>query len=140
MPLYYNGETKFSPIHVSELVEIIFRMIESKNQSLTLECVGPEILSFKEIIKNLLMSIDKKRILLPLPLPIAKVSAKILQLLPNPLLTEDQLNLLKFDNIKTGLYKTNFDINIKTNKIFKLEIDKYSYNWKTGGQYTRDRK
>ena len=140
MPLYYNGETKFSPIHVSELVEIIFRMIESKNQSLTLECIGPEILSFKEIIKNLLISIDKKRILLPLPLPIAKVSAKILQLLPNPLLTEDQLNLLKFDNIKTGLYKTNFDINIKSNKIFKLEIEKYSYNWKMGGQYTRDRK
>ena len=78
---------------------------------------------------------NKKRILLPLPYPIAKISAKILQLLPNPLLTEDQLNLLKFDNINTGLHKTNFDINIDAKKLFRSEIDKYSYNWKTGGQF-----
>jgi len=135
MPLYYNGTTKFRPIHVSDIVEVIFKTIYSKHESLILECVGPEVLSFKKILQNLLMSMNKKRILLPLPYPIAKISAKILQLLPNPLLTEDQLNLLKFDNINTGLHKTNFDINIDAKKLFRSEIDKYSYNWKTGGQF-----
>ena len=135
MPLYYNGSTKFSPIHVSDIVEIIFQMIENQNESLIMECIGPEVMSFKEILKELLNSIDKKRLLLPLPKPIASLTAKFLQLLPKPLLTEDQLKLLKYDNIKSGLYKTNFDLGLKTNRIFKTEVDKYSYNWKSGGQY-----
>ena len=78
-----------------------------------------------------------KRLLLPLPKPIASLTAKFLQLLPKPLLTEDQLKLLKYDNIKSGLYKTNFDLGLKANKTFRIEVDKYSYNWKTGGQYAR---
>ena len=98
MPLYYNGSTKFSPIHVNDLVNIIYELIERKNDNLVLECIGPEVFSFKEIIQMLLKSINKKRLLLPLPLPLAKLSAKILQILPNPLLTEDQLRLLKYDN------------------------------------------
>ena len=63
------------------------------------------------------------------------MSSKILQLFPKPLLTEDQLKLLKYDNIKSGNYKTNFDIGLEPNKKFKLEVDKYSYNWKSGGQF-----
>ena len=137
MPIYYKGETKFAPIHVTDLVDIIFKIIQSKNNDLILECTGPEIFTFKEIIQKLLNAIQKKRVLLPLPESLAAVSAKILQLLPNPLLTEDQLKLLKYDNIKSGLYKTNFDLGLEANKTFKTEVDKYSYNWKTGGQYSR---
>ena len=70
-----------------------------------------------------------------MPIPIAKITAKILQLFPNPLLTEDQLKLLKYDNIKSGKYKTNFDLGFKTKKKFEIEINKYSYNWRTGGQF-----
>ena len=137
MPLYYYGNTKFSPIHVTDLVDIIFDMIENKNDNLVLECVGPEELTFKEILQKLLLSIKKKRILLPIPFPLAKLSAKLLQLLPNPLLTEDQLRLLKYDNIKSGNYKNNFDLGFKTNKKFEIEINKYSYNWRTGGQFAK---
>ena len=68
----------------------------------------------------------------------ANLSAKILQILPNPLLTEDQLKLLKYDNIKSGLYKTNFDLGFKTNKLFDDEINKYSYNWRSGGQFATE--
>tara|TARA_B100000989_G_scaffold87589_2_gene63120 strand:+ start:2296 stop:3261 length:966 start_codon:yes stop_codon:yes gene_type:complete len=135
MPLYYNGKTKFSPIHVSDLVNILCEIINGKSYKLTLECIGPEILSFKEIINKLLKSMNKKRILFPLPYPLAKISAKILQLLPNPLLTEDQLNLLKYDNVSSGLHKTNIDLGLKAEKIFDVEVEKYSYNWRTGGQF-----
>ena len=138
MPLYYNGSTKFSPIHVNDLVNIIFELIERKNDNLVLECVGPEVFSFKEIIQMLLKSIDKKRLLLPLPLPLAKLSAKILQILPNPLLTEDQLRLLKYDNCKTHIHKNNFDIGLVSLRKFKSEIDKYSYNWRSGGQFSKN--
>ena len=135
MPLYYNGQTKFSPIHVTDLVDIIYNVIESKNENLVLECIGPEVMTFKEIIQKLLLSIEKKRILLPLPLPIAKLTAKFFQLLPNPLLTEDQLTMLKYDNCKSDKYKNNFDLGYISKKKFEDEIYKYSYNWKTGGQF-----
>ncbi len=135
MPLYYNGNTKFNPIHVSDLVDIILNTIENKNNSLVLECIGPEVLTFKEIIEKLLISIQKKRFLIPVPIQIASLTAKLLQLLPNPLLTEDQLKLLKYDNVGTGLYKTNFDFGFKSKKNFDEEINKYSYNWRTGGQF-----
>ena len=138
MPLYYNGSTKFSPIHVNDLVNIIYELIERKNDNLVLECIGPEVFSFKEIIQMLLKSINKKRLLLPLPLPLAKLSAKILQILPNPLLTEDQLRLLKYDNCKTHIYKNNFDIGLVSLRKFKSEIDKYSYNWRSGGQFSKN--
>ena len=52
-------------------------------------------------------------------------------------LTEDQLKLLKYDNIKSELYKTNFDIGIQTVKTFEDEIGKYSYNWRSGGQFSK---
>ena len=135
MPLYYNGNTKFNPIHVSDLVDIILNTVENKNNNLVVECIGPEILTFKEIIEKILISIQKKRFLIPVPIQIASLTAKLLQLLPNPLLTEDQLKLLKYDNVSTGLYKTNFDLGFNAKKNFDEEINKYSYNWRTGGQF-----
>ena len=74
-----------------------------------------------------------------LPLPLAKISAKFLQLLPSPLLTEDQLRLLKYDNIKSGKYKTNFDIGIPSKKFFENELTKYSYMWKEGGEFSKEK-
>ena len=135
MPLYYNGNTKFSPIHVSDLVDVIFASIESLENNLVLECIGPEVITFKDIIKKLLKSINRKRLLLPLPLPIAKLSAKFLQLFPKPLLTEDQLVMLKYDNCKSDKFKNNIDIGLIPNRKFENEINKYSYNWKKGGQF-----
>ena len=70
-------------------------------------------------------------------MPLAKLNAKLFELMPKPLLTIDQLKLLKYDNIASKKYKTNFDIKIKANKKFEDEINLYSYNWTTGGQYSK---
>ena len=75
--------------------------------------------SFKEILEKLLKLIDKKRLLLPIPLFLANLSAKFFQLLPKPLITKDQLRLLKYDNILSGKYKTNFDIGFQVKDIFE---------------------
>ena len=135
-PLYYNGNTKFVPIHVSDLTEIIYQVIFKETISSTIECIGNETISLKQILKKLLRLIDKERFLIPFPLPIAKFSAKIFQLMPNPLLTEDQLRLLAHDNIPSGKYKTNFDIGIESNSIFDVEVRKYCYMWKEAGQFS----
>jgi len=139
IPIYYEGKTKFAPIHVTDLVQIIFDVVQGKTNEQTIECIGPEIFSFKEIILKLLKTIDKKRLLIPLPLVIAKMMAKIFEIMPNPLITVDQINLLKCDNISSGKYKTNFDLGLKANRIFDEEIEKYSFNWRTGGQFSRNK-
>ena len=139
MPLYYEGKTKFSPIHVTDLAQIIFDVVQGKVNEQTIECIGPEILTFKEIILKLLKTIDKKRLLIPLPIALAKTLAKIFEIMPNPLITVDQINLLKYDNIASGKYKTNFDLGLEANRIFDEEIKKYSFNWRDGGQYSRDK-
>ena len=115
-PLYYSGKTKFTPIHCSDLTDIIYHVISNNINSQIIECVGPEVITFKNILERLLILIDKKRLLLPMPLPLAVISAKIFQLLPDPLLTEDQLRLLKYDNVLSSRYKSNFDIGIPSKK------------------------
>ena len=137
MPLYYEGKTKFTPIHVSDLTNIIFEIVKKKITSETIECIGPEVLSFKEILLKILKSIKKKRLLIPIPLALAKINAKLFQLMPKPLLTMDQLRLLKYDNIISKKYKTNFDLNMDANKRFEDEIELYSYNWTSGGQFSK---
>ncbi len=136
-PLYYNGDTLFRPIHVSDLTEIIYQVISKNIESETIECIGPEEISFKEIIKKLLRLIGKKRFLFPMPLFLAKISTFFLELFPKPLITQDQLKLLKYSNIPSGKYKTNYDLNIPSVANFENEVNKYAYMWKDGGQFSK---
>ena len=138
-PLYYGGNTKFSPIHCSDLTDTIYKVISNNIYSKIIECVGPETFTFKEIIIKLLNLIEKKRILLPMPTTLAKISARIFEIMPNPLLTRDQLKLLKYDNIPSGKYKTNSDLGCPSLRFFDEEVKKYCYMWKEGGQYSTEK-
>jgi NADH dehydrogenase len=138
-PLYYNGNTKFQPIHCSDLTDIIYHVISKNIYSKIIECTGPEVLTLKEIIKKLLNLIGKKRLLLPLPLPLADVSARFFEIMPKPLLTRDQLRLLKYDNIASNRYKTNSDIGLPSIRYFEAEVKKYSYMWRVGGQFSTEK-
>ena len=135
-PLYYNGKTKFMPIHCSDLTETIYYIISNNIYSKVIECVGPEIISLKDIIKKLLKLINKNRLLIPLPFFAANMSANFFQLFPKPLLTVDQLKLLKYDNILSKKYKTNSDIGVPSTRIFEKEVEKYCYMWREGGQFS----
>ncbi len=138
-PLYYNGDTKFSPIHCSDLTDIIHHIVSNNIYSKIIECIGPEVITFKEILQKLLRLVDKKRILLPMPLPLAQISARIFEIMPKPLLTRDQLRLLKYDNISSGKYKTNFDIGVPSLRKFDDEVKKYCYMWKEGGEFSTEK-
>ena len=138
-PLYYEGKTKFAPIHCSDLTDIIHYVISKNLYSKIIECVGPEIISFKDLLEKLLLLIGKKRLLLPFPLPLAEFSARFFEMLPNPLLTRDQLKLLKYDNIQSGKYKTNSEIGMPSIRFFDQEVKKYCYMWKDGGQFSTEK-
>jgi len=135
-PLYYNGDTKFTPIHCSDLTDIIYYTVSKNIYAKIIECVGPETISLKEVLKKLLKLINKNRILIPLPFFFAKISANLFQLFPKPLLTVDQLKLLKYDNIPSKKYQTNFDIGVPSTRIFEQEVEKYCYMWREGGQFS----
>tara|TARA_Y100000996_G_scaffold214221_1_gene168191 strand:- start:649 stop:1641 length:993 start_codon:yes stop_codon:yes gene_type:complete len=138
-PLYYDGKTRFAPIACSDLTDTIHHVISKNIYSKIIECVGPEIITFKEILQRLLNLINKKRILLPFPLPLAQISARFFELLPKPLLTRDQLRLLKYDNIASGKYKTNSDIGMPSKRYFDDEVKKYCYMWRDGGQFSTEK-
>jgi nucleoside-diphosphate-sugar epimerase len=138
-PLYYEGKTKFAPIHCSDLTDIIHHVISKNISSKIIECTGPEIISFREVLEKLLKLIGKKRILVPFPLPLAKFSARLFEIFPNPLLTRDQLKLLKYDNILSGKYKNNSDIGMPSIRFFDQEVKKYCYMWRDGGQFSTEK-
>ena len=127
------------PIHCSDLTDTIHYIISKNIYSKIIECVGPEVISFKEILIRLLNLIGKRRILLPFPLPFAEITASLFQLLPKPLITRDQLRLLKYDNIPSGKYKTNAEIGSPSIRYFDDEVKKYSYMWRDGGQFSTEK-
>ena len=116
----------------------MINVVKKNTNSKIIECVGPEVLSFKEILMIILNSIGKKRLFLPFPLIAAKITARIFELMPNPLLTTDQLRLLKYDNVVSNNYASNTSIGVPAKKNFESEIKKYSYMWRDGGQFSRD--
>ena len=138
-PLYYNGKTMFAPIHCSDLTDTIYNVISKNIYSNIIECVGPEIMTFKEILQRLLKQINKKRFLVPFPLTLAKITATLFEIMPKPIFTKDQLILLKYDNVPSGKYKTNFDIGVPGVRYFDEEVKKYCYMWKDGGQFSTNK-
>ena len=136
-PLYYGGKTKFMPLHCSDICNLISSLVQDDTIGETIECIGPEELTFKQIIEKLLKLLEKKRLLVPVPLFVAKVIATFFQILPKPLITKDQIKLLFYDNIPSGKYKTNFDINKNFNLRFENEVEKYCYMWKEAGEYAK---
>ncbi len=138
-PLYYAGNTKFAPIHCSDLTDTIHYIISNNIYSKIIECVGPETITFKELLERLLKLIGKKRILLPIPLTLAELSATFFEMMPKPLITKDQIRLLKYDNIASGKYKTNSDIGIPSKRYFNDEVKKYCYMWREGGQFSTEK-
>jgi len=136
-PLYYGGKTKFMPLHCSDICNLISSLVQDDTIGETIECIGPEELTFKQIIEKLLKLLEKKRLLVPVPLFVAKVIATFFQILPKPLITKDQIKLLFYDNIPSGKYKTNVDINKNFNLRFENEVEKYCYMWKEAGEYAK---
>jgi NADH dehydrogenase len=100
LPLIGGGHTKFTPLFVGDLAEAIARLIDKGEASgLTYELGGPEVFSFKQLMEFTLETIGRKRLLVPVPWPIAKVMGTVMGLLPFAPLTADQVELLKTDNV-----------------------------------------
>ncbi|MEJ6784078.1 complex I NDUFA9 subunit family protein [Aminobacter sp. Piv2-1] len=100
LPLIGGGETRFQPIYVGDVAEAVARAVDGKVKGGTIyEIGGPQVLSFRECMEEMLEVIDRKRTLVAVPWWVANLQASILGMLPNPLLTKDQVILLRSDNV-----------------------------------------
>ena len=135
LPLVGGGKTKFAPIYVGDVAKAIVKAIELNNSEPKIyELGGPKNYSFKELMEILLTEIKKKRLLLPIPFGVAKFQSYFLQMMPNPLLTPDQVELLKHNNIVSGDHATLKDLGITGTPIQSI-LSKYIYRFRTGGEF-----
>jgi uncharacterized protein YbjT (DUF2867 family) len=107
VPLF-GGDTRMQPVYVGDVATAIADAVDGKTKAgSTYELGGPEVLTMREIIAIILATIERKRILLPVPFAIAKLQALALQFAPGPLkLTPDQVTLLRIDNVVSDAAKT----------------------------------
>ena len=100
LPLIGGGETKFQPVFAGDVGEAVARLVDAgEADGKTYELGGPEQLSFRQLMRFTLDTIGRSRALVTLPWGIARIQAAIMGLLPNPMLTTDQVELLKHDNV-----------------------------------------
>ncbi|MCC7480751.1 MAG: complex I NDUFA9 subunit family protein [Hyphomicrobiales bacterium] len=140
LPLIGGGQTKFTPLFVGDLAEAIARLIDKGEASgLTYELGGPEVFSFKQLMEFTLETIGRKRLLVPVPWPIAKVMGTVMGLLPFAPLTADQVELLKTDNVvseaaaREGRDLTGLGI---TGRSIQGIVPSYLYRYRRAGQFT----
>ena len=100
LPLIGGGETRFQPVFVGDVAAAIADAAEGKARAGTVyELGGPEVRTFKELMQFVLDTIERKRLLVPLPFFAARLQASVLQFLPTPPLTPDQVQMLRVDNV-----------------------------------------
>jgi uncharacterized protein YbjT (DUF2867 family) len=100
LPLIGGGHTKFQPAFVGDVAQAIVNAVDGKLKAGTVyELGGPEVRTFKQLMEFVLATIERKRLLVPIPFFVAKMQASLLQFMPKPLLTPDQVALLRSDNV-----------------------------------------
>jgi uncharacterized protein YbjT (DUF2867 family) len=129
---------KFQPILVDDVAAAIVKAIDiKKNEGKTYEIGGPKVISFGDMVKSILNTINKKRLVVDLPMPLAKIQATLLSIMPNPLLTKDQCIILnEADNIVSGNNLTLKNLNINPEDV-EQAMSKWLWRFRSGGEFAK---
>jgi uncharacterized protein YbjT (DUF2867 family) len=141
LPLIGGGQTKFQPVYVGDVAEAVARSVEGKVKGGQIyELGGPKVLTFKQCMEEMLAVIDRKRLLVPVPWWVANMQASILGLLPNPLLTKDQVLQLREHNIVSDVAaresRTLAGLGIQPQSIGTI-LPSYLWRYRAAGQFQR---
>ena len=100
LPLIGGGNTKFEPVFAGDVAKaVIAALTGTAEAGAPYELGGPEVLTLKEVMERVLTYTMRKRLLVPVPFWLARLKGAFLQLLPNPMLTVDQVKLLQTDTV-----------------------------------------
>ena len=141
LPLIGGGETKFQPVYVGDVAEAIARALEgAAKPGATYELGGPEVKSFKALLEYILAITGRSRALVPLPFPIARLQASVMELLPSPMLTVDQVRMLETDNVvgpeALAAKRTLASLGVTPTTI-EAVVPGYLYRFRKHGQFER---
>jgi uncharacterized protein YbjT (DUF2867 family) len=137
LPLIGGGHTKFQPVYVGDVAEAIMKALENPAaQGKIYELGGPQVYSFKEIMELVLAETRRKRFLVPVPWSVAEFQGKILGKLPKPLLTLDQVELLKRDNVVAPGAATLNDLGVSPTAA-EVIIPTYLDRFRVGGRFSQ---
>ena len=113
LPLIGGGRTRFQPVWVGDVADAIVAALEREDaRGETFELGGPKVYSFAELMRYMLTVVGRRRLLVPLSFELATLQARVLELLPEPPLTRDQVELLKTDNVVGPHARTLADLGI----------------------------
>ena len=130
---------RFQPILVTDVASAIVQAIETKNNEGEIyEIGGPTVINFENMVKSILKTINKKRFVVEMPMPIAKIQSTITDLLPiPPILTRDQCEILsEADNVVSSNHLTLKDLNINPSDVEEA-MKKWLWRYKDGGQFSK---
>jgi len=135
LPLIGGGHTKFQPVYVVDVAAAILTCIDDATTAgRTYELGGPRIYTFRELMQLVLAGTNRRRLLLPIPWNIAMLQASVLGLLPKPMLTRDQVRLLKRDNVVAPDVLTLADLGIEPETVEAI-IPTYLWRFRREGQF-----
>jgi len=100
--LFGSGGPRFQPVYVGDVADAVIAALKPGHEGTCFELAGPRVYDFRELMRLTLQAVDRRRFLLPVPMPIAKLKAAFLQFLPHPPLTPDQVRLMGHDNVAGG--------------------------------------
>ena len=100
LPLIGGGGTKFQPVYVGDVAEAVAMAVDGRLKGgATYELGGPEVMTFRKCLEEMLAVTEQKRAFLSIPWWAARIQGRVLGMLPKPLLTADQVKLLEQDNV-----------------------------------------
>jgi uncharacterized protein YbjT (DUF2867 family) len=136
-----GGKTKFQLAYVGDVAEAIARSVDGKVEGGKIyELGGPEVLTFRQCLEEMLKTIGRRRVLLPIPFPIASLMGSVLGILPGRMLTRDQVTMLRSDNVvsdsaaKEG--RTFAGLGIQPKSIEAI-LPSYLWRYRPAGQFTK---
>ena len=130
---------KFQPILVTDVADAIMKAIETKdNHGKIYEIGGPKIITFGNMVKSIMKTLNKKRLVVEMPMTIAKIQSSITDFLPiPPILTRDQCEILsEADNVVSNNYLTLKDLNIKPSDVEEA-MKKWLWRYRDGGEFAK---
>ena len=135
-----GAETKFQPVFVGDVAEAIATLIDKGvADGKTYELGGPEQPTFRDVLKFVLKTTQRTRVLLPIPFPVASIMGTVAGILPKPMITADQVELLKSDNVVSAAAvadgRTLAGLGI-TPKSYEALVPGWLYRYRKAGQFT----
>jgi len=101
-PMFGRGLMRLQPAHVEDVAEAIVRIIQrAETQPMIFECGGPRVYSYEELVGIVARQAGLAPILIPIPFAVWRALAWASEMLPAPLLTRNQVELMQIDTVSS---------------------------------------